>query len=370
MNTSICEMFGLEVPIVAFSHCRDVVVEVSRAGGLGVLGAARMSPERLHEELAWIDAHIDSRPYGLDVLMPTTAASAGDHKFDADKLFPPEQLKFVREMLDSAGIPQLPPELEAQLKFDLLRENTFTREESMRMIEVALSHPLVALVSGLGTPPKDVIDMCHARGIKVGALAGLPKHAVRHKEAGCDFVVAVGTEAAGHTGNVTSMVAWPRIVDAVAPMPVLGGGGVGRGRQVAAALALGCEGVWCGSIWLKTVQSEVTPDIKAKMFKADTQDAVLTKSVTGKQCRTLRSTFTDAWERPDAPPTLPAPLQGLLWWGEGRLRVERARATEFLTYPVGQIVGDMNAETSVRQVVQEMLEELVESKDRLDRIFG
>lgn len=370
MNTELCKIFGLEVPIFAFSHCRDVVVEVSRAGGLGVLGVARMSPERLHEELAWIDAHIDGRPYGIDVLMPTTYADVGPDKFDGERLFPPEQLDFVRDMLDAAGVPRLPPELEKDLKRQLLSENTFTREESAKMIQVALEHPIRALVNGLGTPPKEIIDACHARGIKVGALAGLPKHAVRHKQAGCDFVVAVGTEAAGHTGDVSSMVLWPRIVDAVAPLPVLGGGGVGRGRQVAAALALGCEGVWCGSVWLKTVQSEVLPEIRAKLFAAGSEDAVLTKSVTGKQCRTLRSAFTDAWSRPEAPPTLPAPLQGLLWWGEGRLRVERARAKEFLTYPVGQIVGDMNAETSVRQVVLDMLEEMVESKDRLDQIFG
>jgi NAD(P)H-dependent flavin oxidoreductase YrpB (nitropropane dioxygenase family) len=204
----------------------------------------------------------------------------------------------------------------------------------------------------------------------VAALAGAPKHALRHKAAGCDFVIAVGTEAGGHTGNTTSMVLWPRVVDAVAPMPVLGAGGVGRGRQVAAALALGCEGVWCGSVWLKTVESEVTPEIKAKMFAAGPEDAVLTRSVTGKPCRTLRSSFTDAWDAPGAPAALPAPLQAILWWGQGRTRVERVRAREFLTYPVGQIVADMTEETSVRQVVHDMLNEMLESKERLDHLLS
>jgi NAD(P)H-dependent flavin oxidoreductase YrpB (nitropropane dioxygenase family) len=213
------------------------------------------------------------------------------------------------------------------------------------------------------------VARAHARGIKVAAMAGAPKHALRHQAVGCDFVIAVGTEAGGHTGSTTSMVLWPRIVDAVAPLPVLGAGGVGRGRQMAAALALGCEGVWCGSVWLKTVESEVTPEIKQKMFEAGSEDAVLTRTVTGKPCRTLRSAFTDAWDRPGAPPTLPAPLQALLWWGQGRTRVERVRAKEFLTYPVGQIVGDMSSETSVRNVVHEMLLELLESKERLDRLL-
>ena len=151
---------------------------------------------------------------------------------------------------------------------------------------------------------------------------------------------------------------------------VLGAGGVGRGRQMAAALALGCEGVWCGSLWLQTAQSEVTPEIKERLFEADTDDAVLTTSVTGKSCRTLRTKFTDAWDEPGAPDTLPAPLQNYLWWQEGRTRVERVRARDFLTYPVGQIVGDMEQESSVRQIVHDLLNELLDSRERLDRMLG
>lgn len=368
MKNAMCEMFGIDVPIFAFSHCRDVVVEVSKAGGLGVLGMARMSPERVREELRWIDDHIEGRPYGIDVLMPTTYQDFGGHKFDADQLFPKQQLEFVRKMLDEAGVPQLPPNEAHEIETALVSQFNFTPQESAEMIDIAMEHPIKLIVNALGSPPKSLVERAHARGIKVAALAGAPKHAQRHKQAGCDFVIAVGTEAGGHTGDITSMVLWPRIVDAVAPLPVLGGGGVGRGRQMAAALALGCEGVWCGSVWLKTVQSEVTPDIKAKMFEAGSEDAVLTRSVTGKPCRTLRSKFTDAWDEPGAPATLPAPLQAILWWGQGRTRVERARIKDFLTYPVGQIVGDMTEETSVRQVVYEMMSELVEAKERLNAL--
>ena len=370
MNNRMCEMFGIEAPIFAFSHCRDVVVEVSRAGGLGVLGMARMSPQKVREELKWIDDHIDGKPYGIDILMPTTYQDSGELKFDAERLFPQEQLQFVRKMLDDAGIPPLSAAEAAQIERDLVSTFTFTPGESAEMIEIAMQHPIKLIVNALGTPPRELVERAHARGIKVAAMAGAEKHAIRHKQAGCDFVIAVGTEAGGHTGSTTSMVLWPRIVDAVAPLPVLGAGGVGRGRQLAAALALGCEGAWCGSVWLKTVQSEVTPEIKAKMFEARSEDAVLTKSVTGKSCRTLRCAFTDAWDKPGAPETLPAPLQALLWWGQGRTRVERVRAKDFLTYPVGQIVGDMKEETSVRQVVHDMLNEMLESKDRLDRLFS
>ena len=366
----MCEMFGIEAPVFAFSHCRDVVVEVSKAGGFGVLGMARMTPERLREELRWIDAHIDGKPYGIDVLMPTTFQDAGALKLDPERLFPKEHLDFLRALLDDAGIPPLPADEADEIVKSLVESFNFTPQESIEMVEIAMEHPIKLIVNALGSPPKALVERAHARGIKVAALAGAPKHALRHKAAGCDFVIAVGTEAGGHTGNTTSMVLWPRVVDAVAPMPVLGAGGVGRGRQVAAALALGCEGVWCGSVWLKTVESEVTPEIKAKMFAAGPEDAVLTRSVTGKPCRTLRSSFTDAWDAPGAPAALPAPLQAILWWGQGRTRVERVRAREFLTYPVGQIVADMTEETSVRQVVHDMLNEMLESKERLDHLLS
>lgn len=202
-------------------------------------------------------------------------------------------------------------------------------------------------------------------------MAGHPKHALKHRDVGCDFVIAVGTEAGGHTGNTTSLVLWPRIVDAVSPIPVLGAGGVGRGRQLAAALALGCDGVWTGSVWLSTVESEVPPEIKKRLFAAGADDAVLTKTVTGKPCRTLRNDFSTKWDTdPAAPPTLPAPHQAYLWWSEGRTRVERVRKEEFLTYPVGQIVGDMKGETSVREVVRGMMEEMVESVERMEKMVG
>ena len=369
MNNRLCEMFGIEVPIFAFSHCRDVVVEVSKAGGLGVLGMARMSPERVREQLRWIDEHIDGKPYGIDILNPASFEEVGDLKFDPEQLFPQVQRDFVRRLLDDAGIPPLPEADAERIMKAMVGEFTFTPAESARMLDIALEHPIKLIVNALGSPSKELVERAHARGIKVAAMAGAAKHALRHRDVGCDFVIAVGTEAGGHTGSTTSMVLWPRIVDAVAPLPVLGAGGVGRGRQMAAALALGCEGVWCGSVWLKTAESEVTPEIKEKMFAAGSEDAVLTRSVTGKPCRTLRSRFTDAWDEPDAPATLPAPLQALLWWGQGRTRVERVRAREFLTYPVGQIVGDMTEETSVRQVVHDMLVELLESKERLDALL-
>jgi NAD(P)H-dependent flavin oxidoreductase YrpB (nitropropane dioxygenase family) len=371
MKSRICEMFGIEAPILAFSHCRDVVVEVSKAGGLGVLGMSRVNATQLKEELKWIDDHINGKPYGIDALMPSTYKDVGEQKLDIDHLLPKEQVDFVHDLMDKAGVPRHSESEARELMQAVVDEYNFTPKESAKVIDVALDHPIKLIVNGLGSPPKEIVERAHAKGIKVAALAGIAKHAVRHKQAGCDFVVAVGTEAAGHTGNITSMVLWPQIVDAVAPLPVIGAGGVGRGRQLAAALALGCEGVWCGSIWLKTVQSEVIPEIKEKLFAAESDQAVLTKAVSGKQIRSLRSKYIDAWNEPGAPKLLPAPLQLYLtlgngMWGRGKTRL----AKDLLTYPVGQIVGDMNEETSVKQVFYDMLTELLETKERFDRIMS
>ena len=370
MKSQMCEMFGIDLPVFAFSHCRDVVAAVSRAGGMGVLGMARMDPAQVEAELSWIDDHVDGRPYGIDVLMPSRIDDVSEAKFDPESLLPAEQTAFVRDMLDRAGVPPLPDAEAADLKREIVKGMNFTPRESLAMIETAMRHPISAIVNALGSPPKDLVAKAHDRGIKVGALAGKARHAIRHRDAGCDFVVAVGTEAGGHTGEVASMVLWPEIVDAVAPMPVLGAGGVGGGRQVAAALALGCEGVWAGSLWLKTVESEVMPEIKSKMFDAEASDAILTKTVTGKPCRTLRNAFSEAWNAPNAPETLPAPQQNYLWWQEGRTRVERVRAHDFLTYPVGQVVGEMTEETTVRQEIYRIMEELLEARDRLNRMVG
>lgn len=369
MKSQMCDMFGIDVPIFAFSHCRDVVVEVSKAGGFGVLGMARMHPGRVEQELNWIDDNIEGKPYGIDVLMPSSFEDSSAQKFDPDEIFPQEHIDFVRNMLDEAGIPPLPKEAEEEIKREIVDGVNFTPAESLAMVEAAMRHPIRAIVNALGTPPPQLLDAAQRQGIKVGALAGKPRHALRHKAAGCDFVVAVGTEAGGHTGDISSLVLWPSIVDAVAPLPVLGAGGVGNGRQMAAALVLGCEGVWCGSLWLKTVQSEIIPEIREKLFDAEAGDAILTKTVTGKPCRTLRNRFSEAWEMPGAPAPLPAPTQNYLWWREGRTRVERVRARDFLTYPVGQIVGDMHEETSVKAVFYDLLNEMVAAAERINHVL-
>jgi NAD(P)H-dependent flavin oxidoreductase YrpB (nitropropane dioxygenase family) len=222
-------------------------------------------------------------------------------------------------------------------------------------------------VNALGAPPRDVVDRCHQQGLVVGALVGSLEHGARQRDAGVDFLVAQGAEAGGHVGTISSMVLWPQLVDAMAPIPVLAAGGIGRGRQMAAALALGADGVWCGSIWLGTRESELSPEMKERLFAANSEDAIVTRALTGKPCRALRSRYTEAWEQPGAPAPLPLPLQSFLY-GEPSARIARAHASDFMTYAVGQIVGDMAEETSVRRVIQGMLEEFADAIERLNRL--
>ncbi|WP_431777681.1 NAD(P)H-dependent flavin oxidoreductase [Ottowia caeni] len=200
-------------------------------------------------------------------------------------------------------------------------------------------------------------------------MTGKVQHALKHKEAGLDILIAQGTEAAGHTGVVSSMVLWPEVVDAVAPIPVLAAGGIGRGRQMAAAFALGAQGIWCGSVWHGTRESDLTDEMKQLLYKARSEDAVQTRSKTGKPGRMLRSKYTEAWVQPGAPATLPMPWQSVLN-AEARLRIDRARALDYMTCPVGQIVGTINNESSVRQVIQDILEEFVATVEKMPEATG
>lgn len=355
-------MFGIQVPIFAFSHCRDVVAAVSRAGGFGCLGVGYFTREQMKEELRWIDDHVNGKPYGVDILMPNEHVGLGNAKVDVNSI-PQEQVLFLRKLLDDAGVPPLPAGSDDLIRKEVEKVN-MTREESEALLDVALEHPVKMIVNALGVPSRAQVDRLHAQGIRVGALVGSVKHAIRQKSAGVDVIIAQGTEAGGHTGTVTSMILWPQVVDAVMPLPVLAAGGVGNGRQMAAALALGAGGVWCGSIWLGTKESDFLPEEKQALFDARAEDAIRSNSRTGKPVRVLRSKLTEAWEQPGAPPYLPMPLQTLASM-EARLRIARGRAKAFMSPPVGQIVHALSQETTVRQVVQDMMMEFADAVESL-----
>jgi NAD(P)H-dependent flavin oxidoreductase YrpB (nitropropane dioxygenase family) len=240
-------------------------------------------------------------------------------------------------------------------------------------VEISLSHRPVLIANALGSPPVDVIEQAHAAGVKVAALAGAAKHAMSHVANGVDIIVAQGYEAGGHTGEIASMVLTPEIVDAVGPdVPVLGAGGIGRGRQIAASLALGAQGVWMGSVWLGTEEYRNLSSNAAwetAFTRATSADTVRTRVYTGKPARLLKTKWTEAWAEEGAPQPLPMPLQNLLV-ADAHSRMNAHGDPDVISMPVGQIVGTMNEVRPVADVVADLVAEFEETVARLDKLRG
>lgn len=379
MKTAITDMFGIDVPILAFTHCRDVVAAVTRAGGMGVLGAVAHSPEQLEVDLNWIEEEVGSRPYGIDLIVPAKYAGsdAGGYTLDdIKKLIPAEHLAYVDDILRRYDVPPLLAEETGRGSFGRYAgagtAAPFSMSQADPLLEIALAHRPSLVVNALGPPPAHMIERVKQEGRLLGALAGKAQHAQRHVNVGVDVIIAQGAEAGGHTGEIGSMVLIPEIVDAVAPVPVLGAGGIGRGRQMAAAMALGAQGVWCGSVWLTTEEAETHPVVKQKFLEATSSDTVRSRSRTGKPARQLRTAWTDEWDDPATPQPLGMPLQPILV-AEAIARIDHAAfrpgsgAEKLANYFVGQVVGSMNETKSAAKVVFEMIDEFIETVQALAR---
>ena len=373
MYTKICEDLGIDVPIFAFSHCRDVVVEVSKAGGLGVLGAGFMDVDQLREELNWIDEHIGHKPYGVDVVIPQNYVGKEEGDLTEMELenklwamVPEGHLAFAEKLLADHGVPSWPEEGRPKIL-------GWTLQTVMPCIEEALTRSNCRLIANaLGTPPDHVIRMVKDSGRLIGALCGKKKQAVQHKEAGLDFVVAQGTEGGGHTGEVGSMVLWPDVIDAVAPLPVLAAGGIGNGRQMLAALSMGAAGAWTGSLWLTVEEAHAQPAQKQSLLDAGVEDTVRTKAWTGKGARVLRNDWTDAWDSPDTVDPLPMPLHGLVTADAMRRTETYAGAgdTQKVAMNIcGQVIGQINEVESCRGVVYRLINEYLESLEQVNALM-
>ncbi|MGI9201067.1 MAG: NAD(P)H-dependent flavin oxidoreductase, partial [Woeseiaceae bacterium] len=230
------------------------------------------------------------------------------------------------------------------------------------------------IVNALGTPPTDIVDMVHDSGRLIGALCGKVKQAVAHKEAGLDFVVAQGGEGGGHTGEIGSIVLWPQIVDAIAPLPMLAAGGVGNGRQMLAAMSTGAAGVWTGSLWLTVEEASAQPAQKESYLKATSEDTVRSRAWTGKPARLIKNNWTKAWDAEDSPQALGMPMQFMVS-ADARRRTEMYAGVEqtqdVAMNPVGQVIGQLNQVESCRDVIYRLLEEYVDALDGVnDRMPG
>ena len=364
MNNAVCRLTGCEFPLFAFSHCRDVVVAVSKAGGFGVLGATRFTPEQLEEELAWIDAHIDGAPYGVDVLVPEVVdprvAAMADNDARAQAISP-EHRAFTADLLGQYGI-AVPPE-------DVVAwrgRSGITPENGYALMEVAFRHPIRLIANALGIAPPEMIAQGKARGVPVAALVGAKEHALRQAAAGVDIIVAQGTEAGGHCGEVSTLVLIPEVVRALAGagynLPVLAAGGIMTGAQMAGMMAAGAQGAWTGSVWLATPESETSEAFRDKMIAARSRDTVRSRSRTGKPARQLKTAWHEAWDSAAGPGALPMPLMGMVSEPSFQ-KIEKAvlggneQARELVSYFVGQGVGLIDQVRSARSVVQDFREE-------------
>jgi NAD(P)H-dependent flavin oxidoreductase YrpB (nitropropane dioxygenase family) len=370
MQTEFCKQLGIEVPIFAFTHCRDVVVEVSKAGGIGVLGAVGYSPAQLKEELDWIDAHIGDHIYGVDTAIPQKYEGMGE--MDPAKLvemlqaaIPEQHRKFADKLLADHGVPELAGE-------DDEVTLSFSEAQGQLLVDEALTRPKCRMiVNALGTPPASIIKQVHASGRLIGALAGRLKHGIKHKEAGLDFIVCQGSEGGGHAGEVTSMVLWPQMVDAVAPLPILAAGGIGNGRQILAAMSMGAAGVWMGSMWLNATEAAAEPAQRESYLKASSEDTVRSRAWTGKTARMLKNEWTEAWERADTPDPLPMPLQGYLTFDAVRRTHKYAGSGDCQKVafnPIGQVVGQINETESCRDIVFRLLTEYSDALEHVQSI--
>ncbi|NUT36604.1 MAG: nitronate monooxygenase [Hamadaea sp.] len=366
MENALENLLGIEHPIVGFTPSEHVAAAISRAGGLGVLGCVRFNdPAELDAALSWMDENTDGRPYGVDIVMPAKVPAEGTQT-DLRRLIPQGHRDFVTETLRRLGVPPLPEEGAPGADGVLGWLHSVARAH----VDVALAHPIRLVANALGSPPDDVIAQAHERGVLVAALAGKAEHARHHVDNGVDIVVAQGYEAGGHTGEIASMVLVPEVVDAVGPhVPVLAAGGIGSGRQIAAALALGARGVWMGSAWLTSSEYQLAtaPALHEALLAATSSDTVRSRIYSGKPARLLKNRWTDAWTDGAAPEPLPMPLQNLLV-SEAHQRLMRAGDPQVVPMPVGQIVGRMNAVRPVADVMAELVAELRATLDRLGKL--
>ncbi|MBS0242286.1 MAG: nitronate monooxygenase [Proteobacteria bacterium] len=372
MKSALTKRFGIDFPLFAFTHCRDVVAEVTNAGGFGVLGAVGHTPETLEIELDWIDSRVKGKPYGIDLLIPTRMEDKAGALTAEDlaRRIPEGHRAHIAKLLETHGVDAS----------DLWTQNwahdytaNMREDGAQKLLDVAFRHPIKLFVNALGPPPKAVVERCRAQGIAIGALTGAKEHALKNIAAGVEILVVSGTEAGGHCGEISTMVVVPEVIEAIKDHPnveVLAAGGIATGRQMAAVMAMGAAGAWTGSVWLTTVEAETIPTVKAKMLKASSRDTVRSRSRTGKPTRQLKSPWTEAWSKPGMPEPLEMPLQGMIS-RPAMAKVDKlaeaghAGAKELATYYVGQAVGLMKHELRARDVVFEFKRDFAEAVERL-----
>jgi len=317
LKTPFCERVGIEYPIILAGMSPvaewELAAAVSEAGGLGVLGGAGMTPDEISESVRKIREYT-SKPFGVDILLPNATATLADLSRESrdgetgsEPQLPEEYVQFQQRVYEAFSLPDPGPS-------DPPRDEEWARlssaERQNRQVDVILQEQVPVFAAGLGNPAP-YVEAFHGEGVQVIGLVGNVKNARRIRDGGADIVVAQGTEAGGHTGRIGTMALVPQVVDAVTPMPVVAAGGIADGRGLAAALALGAEGVWCGTAFLATKEAHLDQELKERVIEAVDEDTIITRLYSGKTMRNIKNPLIDLWEQSNLH-ALPMGAQGVV----------------------------------------------------------
>jgi NAD(P)H-dependent flavin oxidoreductase YrpB (nitropropane dioxygenase family) len=348
-------MFGAEFPVFAFSHCKDVAAAVTNAGGVGVLGELGRSPDQIVQDIRWMRQQVGDKPFGIDLVFPASVPTGVPSLEELQLQIPEAQWKFMDRVFEENNIPRPKGPVNRQ---GVSMGGLFSQEVARRQLDAVLEETVPFIASGLGNPAF-VVEAAHAKGILIGGLVGKVRQARRELEGGVDVIIAQGYDAGGHTGEIGTFTLVPRVVQIAGDTPVLLAGGVGTGAHLAAALCLGAQGVWGGSIWLASRESDMSMGLKQRLIEATEEDTIRSRALTGKPARQLRNRYNMLWEDPKNPPALPMPLQGILT-AELQAAIRENEMSDWMGTPLGQMVGNITSLKSCSEIVLDMVNEALD----------
>lgn len=356
LNTKLCEMLGIEYPVIAFTHCKDVAVAVINGGGFAVLGEAMHTPEEIEADVHWIRDRVEGRPFGVDLVLPASVPPAGSVE-ELMANIPETHRAFAQDIKERYDVP------DPKGQVDLHQWGGLNQELARAQLDVLLEERVPVIASGLGSPAF-MLDAAHERGIKVFGLVGKARQAKRQLEAGVDAIIAQGYDAAGHTGNVGTLSIVAEVAALAGDTPIIAAGGITTGRHLAASLCLGAAGVWTGTVWLASRESDVDMIIKERILEATTDDTTFSTSISGMTMRVLKCPWTEEWAKPDAPAPLQAPYQMLLSSDYIQGANDNRRA-DLMTEAAGQGVSFVTTMKPAKQILFDMVEEALDTFDGL-----